>query len=646
MSGTETTRRGTLQTVVRWFGIPVVLAVAIALPVAHATEGETYPAVDSQAIEDLVDAFRAVIPDTAPVTSCGPTAVTSGTQSWRKFNDSISAASGPYHALSTFPKLKTSVPLITESHAVEGVAASGGDTDDIGNDSYMIVRLVGIRASLFLVVKMEAEDGDVVEWKIRYLGQGQVTVTASTTVRADQVRIENVWDYGYTYVAKDFDSIQDNDFSEDKWILQKFKFVLQLIDGKSTAGGHSIEVKKPQSTVESFTFGVKASTSASTGSDGTSTTDGMELGFGWTSADSYKNWKTDGDTESAPADNPQDPPSVPKRTVVVDSDAPCPSKKQWWCNTFFDGEFVIRDYTGSLLGLGSGDQGSRQDLQLSIHNYISKIEITQCHACEEPQDPPVEEPQDPTPQSGGNAPVITPDPSGPPVTPKEKRIVGFRSGNGLRDLTGDGERNELLGGQMSPDLGNWCGTPPFFLGVAHRPLGAVASDGYDRVDRWSIGDADDDRMSAALVDPWDTQDGRRALVVLKNVDTGNCRLSLVLRDATATTTGTEAWPDRSAAMPVDGYTTTVVDSVDLSVLFSSDDVAGALLREVELENNDREVWVVPLLVHVLENDENSSTYDGEAPGQGYKVTVDPVTGDLVLDALVYGNADDPSEDDD
>lgn len=552
-------------------------------------------------------------------------------QYYRTWSDSVGARTGPYHPFSTFPGLSVTAETLKNAPNAghDGKASSGGDTDTAGNDKYMMVRMVGIRANLFISVKMEAEDNDKLEWKIRYLGQEVVTVSAPKDERADTLEISNEWDWDFTYGAKDFDAIHDNDFDEDKYILQKFKFVLELIDGEREGNGHKFEMLKPESGMRSTTFGIKVTGGASkkAGSDGTSTgvEGGLELGFGWGSSNNYTNWQQTSDTDSDAG------------TAEVEGNAPCPSLQRWWCNTIFDGEFIIRDY-----GWFNGSDGSRQDLQLVIHNYISAVTIGDCVLCppREPEDPPPTEPDD---MSGPNIPPVT-LPTTPTTTPSNLRYASFTGGNKARDVTGDGERNGVVGGQVTPDVGNWCGTPPYFLGVAHRPANATAADGYDRVDRWSVGDADDDRMTSALVDPWDTQDGRRALVVLKDVTTGNCRLALVLRATTASTSGTETWPDRTATMPVDGYVTTELDTEDLSALFPTDDVAGAILREVELENNVREVWLVPLLVHDQDNDDDASTYPGEIPAKGYKVTADPVTGNIVLTAIDYDDGGGPDQD--
>jgi len=349
----------------------IALLLAATGGVALATEGERYPGAGDGAVEASVEAWRTSIPGFHAETCTGDVN-RSGSESTRD----------PDASTPNVPRW-TELGTTRDDGAKEFESHGGGDTDDAGTDSYLHVKLVGIRANLFCSVILEAEDGASSEWKIRYRGTETVTYDNGSVKQGDLLEITNPWSIGWTRRVVDFDAT-NGEFDEEKAIEQKFGVRCDLVDGSSVGDGAEFHRVVPLTESSTTSTPLRLKAGAKSG-DPVGVEGGVEVGFDRSSTRTY-------DTKF------HEMTSSSERlagVAKVTGKAPCPDSQAWTIATEFNGDFSIVDHEDF-----TGDKGSRQEFLLTVINEISVVRVSGCHDCGTP--PP---PRDPT------SPVTPPDPT-------------------------------------------------------------------------------------------------------------------------------------------------------------------------------------------------------------------------------------------
>jgi hypothetical protein len=372
----------------------VVLALLGGAGAAIATEGETYPSPDSSAVTAGIDGWKAkVVSPTVEMCTGGVTFTRTEQERsaegsvpvqgpWTSFADhagDLAYAAGGDHAEASFGD------------------QIGGDTDVTGTDSYLLYRVAAFGASVFARVILEAEDDAESRWNVRVEGTEMAEVTNGPLRWAESLEVENRYAVSWDRRIVDFDALA-GEVDEDKSVRQDFRATLTLIDGQQVSTGAKFEHKVPATQSSSTTFGV-----GTKGSTGGSVE--PSISFSWTNSETYSGFR-----ELSLSDRSANL----EGSAVVKTILPCPSHKEFGCQTTFDGDFVVEDGTWF-----NGDKGARQELTLSVQNFIASVKATTCHDCdhrdrEEPPPPETPPPSKPPPETTPGEPP--PGPAKPPVT--------------------------------------------------------------------------------------------------------------------------------------------------------------------------------------------------------------------------------------
>lgn len=373
----------------------IALLLAATGGVAWATEGEKYPDYDDETIESRVTAWKGEVPGYSE-SLCTGTVTRSDSQSTRD-------------PIETTPNVPEWAPIddarLDGSSVIE--ERGGGDTDDVGTDSFLYVKLVGLRANLFATVILEAEDGATSEWKVRYRGTETLTYENGPLQRGDVLEVTNPWSIGWTRRVVDYDA-KGGDYEQEKSIDQAFAVRCDLVDGSSVGDGAKFHRVVPATESSTTSVPLKLKFGAKAG-DGGSREGGFEAGFEEATTKTYDTHFSEETLSSGEMGG----------VAKVKRTAPCPFSRPFDVATTFGGDFAIRDHAG-----WAGDLGSRQELRLTVINEISGFVVSGCHDCGTP--PPPRDPTSPVtpppPRTPGDPQV--PDPAVPgdperPVTPSD-----------------------------------------------------------------------------------------------------------------------------------------------------------------------------------------------------------------------------------
>ncbi len=356
--------------------------------IALATPDEKYPDWGDGEIEAKVGELRDKVKREAS-NLCTGKAVITGSQSTRD-------------PLTSTPVLPGWVALGGDRSDGAGQYEShiGADTDTVGTDSYLYVKLVGSRANVFLKAILEAEDGAHAEWAVHYMGQETLDYENGPYRRAEKLTVTNPWAIGWTRRIVDFDAMA-GEYDETKAIDQSFAVRCELIDGSSVGDGGTFSRVVPLTQGATTSAGLKLKAGGKVGT-APGADYGGELGFETSSSTTYDTKFHSLTDESGELEG----------TAIVTGDVPCPFEKAWTATTYLDGQFSILDHE-----FFDGDKGSRQELLVTVINFIASIRVDACHACGTsgspiPVDPPPppRTPSDPTPPTTPGTPV-------PPTTP-------------------------------------------------------------------------------------------------------------------------------------------------------------------------------------------------------------------------------------
>lgn len=426
--------------------------------VAWATDGEKYPDYDDEGIEAKVADWIAEIPS-CEETLCTGAVTRSDSQSTRDPDE-------------TTPNVPGWTPAgearLDGSSVIE--ARGGGDTDDVGTDSFLFVRIVGLRANLFATMIFEAEDGAKSEWKVRYRGTETVAYENGPVEQGDLLEVTNPWSIGWTRRVIDFDA-RNGEFDEEKEIEQRFSVRCDLIDGSSVGDGAEFHRVVPVTMSSTTSNSLKLKTGAKSGDPG-AIEGGVEAGFDRSTTRTYDT-KFSAETSS----------SEPLAGVAkVTARAPCPDAEAWTIATEFSGDFSVVDHEGT-----NGDKGARQEFRLTVINEISSVRVSGCHACGSvppPRDPPPPPPPttpgdpvapDPATPSLPSQPVTPADgalPQGPVITPRAGEEPGFAPESGMPVAPSDGPR-PLVGPDDLPPVAPFVGPVPMLPPSPTEPLPTV-----------------------------------------------------------------------------------------------------------------------------------------------------------------------------
>lgn len=400
--------------------------------VAWATGSEKYPDYGDAAVEALATSWRVAIKG-LETELCTGYVIHSG-------------SSGTRDPVNSTPAVPDSKPLGTTrpDGAQETETHVGGDTDEGGVDSFLYVKLVALKASVFCKAILEAEDGATSEWHVRFRGEETLELRNGPFRRAEKYVVTNPWTIGWARRLVDFDAL-DGEHDEAKSIDQKFEVRCTLIDGKTVKDGASFHHVAPTSLKTTSKAGLKLQVGVKV-ADGTLGAS-VEPLF---EASAEKTWDTKFDTFTDNSDSAL--AGTATRTGVVD----CPFGQKWDLSTEFDADLSIHDKTDA-----NGDQGSRQELLIDVMNYVSHVTVETCHACGE-NGPPVpldpnprgpRTPTDPSPTGGGAiCGGVPPTTGGPAITPGAGEEPGFSGPTTSEPSTG-GSPSPASGPVVTPAAG-------------------------------------------------------------------------------------------------------------------------------------------------------------------------------------------------
>lgn len=371
----------------------IALLLAATGGVAWATEDEKYPDHGDDGVEARVSAWKSAIPGYTEAL-CTGRVTRSDSQSTRD----------PAETTSNVPQW---TPIGDAGFDVPSVIERrrGGDTDDLGTDSFLFVKLVGVRANLFATVILEAEDGARSEWKVRYRGTETVSYENGPIQRGDVLEVKNPWSIAWTRRVIDFDA-RAGEYDEEKEIRQKFAVRCDLIDGTSVGDGFDFHRVVPLT--ESSTTGVPLKLKAGfKAGDAPAGEGGVEAGFELSTTKTYDTKFSEETVSSEPLEG----------VATVTTTAPCPETRAWTIATEFDADLSVVDHETF-----NGDKGARQELRLTVLNGITTVRVSGCHDCGTPPPPPID-PRAPLPPTTPRDPLV-PDPTTPslpvrPVTPTD-----------------------------------------------------------------------------------------------------------------------------------------------------------------------------------------------------------------------------------
>lgn len=387
--------------------------------VALATTGEKYPDWGDAATETLVSAWKGEIKPLVPTLCTGSTSTT-GSESTRETNEGT-------------PLIPRWKPLggTRADGASQYEAHEGEDTDAWGCDRYLYVKLVGTRANVFCKVVLETEDGKNADWKVRYRGEEGLAYRNGPNRRAEELSIDNPWAIGWSRRIVDYDA-ENGEYDEEKAITQDFAVRCDLIDGTGVGDGAKFARTVPATMSSTTSTGLKWKAGTKVGTS-PGAEYGAELGLESSTTKTYDTKFQSLSDESGKLSG----------VATVSSVVPCPYANDWTVSTQFDGAFSIRDHENL-----NGDKGSRQELLLTVINYIGSIRVEKCHGCGTafppvPPDPPGSRtPADPSPpsQPGASTPPTC------PVTTEDEPDAGAARGAVLTSPSG-----------LEP---GWGGVPP------------------------------------------------------------------------------------------------------------------------------------------------------------------------------------------
>lgn len=616
----------------RHFRVPYLsLALGLIAGTAWATQGESYPGTNDAGLAQAVAGWQQRIPG-SPVANpgtdvCTGTVTPGGGTFWQDRKDPFATPlNGPWSPATTYNGKGKVTDLGSGNAGID--FKGGGDTDVAGTDSYALIKLVGIRANLFLTVLIECEDDADFEWSIRWQGQETLDYVNGDVLWGQSLSISNHAEIDWRRRIVDFDS-KNQEYDETKRIVQKWSSSCFLIDGSAIFDGTYFERHVPGSSTTGFSvsLGLNAEIGAKRVGKKIKVPEGgagVGVNIGWETSSTNEHW-----TELNEAVGGTQHPMV-TADVTLTGIAPCPTTHGWFCKTIFDGEFSINDHESF-----NGSLRSRQELTVKILNYIHDFTVTGCLACGTPPPPPPPSgppppttPPESTPPTTGGGRVTTPTPPAAPP-PTGKRSAAYQPSGQERDTDGDGNPDGILCGPVGDVPGGWCGTP-YFFGVAHQGTNHEA--GYQSIERWTIGDVgSSERLVSAIADPWGALNGTRALVVVKSTDSGICRLDEVQRGS-ALGLFDEEWPDRVATVPCSKYSSSVVKTRDLSALHPTEAVSGGVLVESTIEG------ARAVVLHVLVVRQQEASEAGIDDLEGHVVVASYVvtrsgSGDLILTEL-------------
>ena len=407
---------------------------------ALATEGEKYPSLGDAATEALVDAWKATIQRVAPSLCTGSARIT-GSESTREWNTGTPSVPG----WEPLGGNRTDGAAQCEAH-------EGDDTDASGSDRYLYVKLVGTRASVFCKVVLEAEDGAESEWAVRYKGDEHLEYSNGPYRRAEEMTVSNPWAIGWSRRVVDFDA-KNGEYDEEKTIDQEFAVRCELIDGSVVGDGAKFSRTVPATQSATTSIGLKLKAGTKIGS--TSGEEyGAELGFEQSTSETYDTQFHELSDESASL------LGVATATTTVS----CPYANDWAVATYFDGKFSVHDHATL-----NGDKGSRQELLLTVVNYIASVRVEKCHGCGTTF-PPI--PPDPRTPRTPTDPVPLPPPGA--ITPGDASIPIPGA------VTGDDPTTGVVpGGALPAPAGRepgWGGVPPARPGADPARGAASSSD--------------------------------------------------------------------------------------------------------------------------------------------------------------------------
>lgn len=379
-----------------------VAAGAVLAFAALASAGERYAASDDPSVLDLEGPWRAmIVPPTVELCT--------GNVTFRRTEETRDPATSA-------PGLATWTPLdryetgagtarATDAGGTTLTHDGGGDLDAYGNDGYFMYRFAARGASCFLRIVLEAEDGASETWRIRYRGTESATVTNGPEVRATELTFRDEYFVTWNRDVVDTDGVE-GDFTEDKTIEQDFAVRLRLVDGSEVHEGARFALTSPSSAKTSRVLGPRVDVKVDDKGVGV----GLGLGLSWGEEKTYGTFST--------------LPRAEREHSVAGSASvtralPCPDTTVADVQTWFDGDFSVRDHEGF-----TGSEGARQELTLAVVHQLSAVRATGCVDCPKPPPPTTPPTVPPTvPPTAPPGPKPLP-PTAPPVTTPDDPPVG------------------------------------------------------------------------------------------------------------------------------------------------------------------------------------------------------------------------------
>lgn len=364
---------------------------SIAVPVVHATEGETYPQPYAPEVESLVTSWSSRIKPPVVIMCTGKTEFT-GTEELRDPENSTPL--GPW----------TPITGAGGWPAADGgselAKREGGDTDRIGFDDYLLYRVVVRRANVLVRAILETEDDEDRSWSVRVRGTETVRIQNGAAQRADTLVLTNRWAVAWNRRVIDFDA-RDGEFDEEKTVTQDFGVRLDLLDGSSRAMGETFRLSRPSGVTS------RSGVSLTAGAErDEKTVPKLGVGLEWGTTKTFSDF-----VELAPSEAEH----VEGGDIVVSDLLPCPSDRAWTIATAVSGDFACYDHEWF-----NGSKGARQELTLEILNLTTSVLATECRGCGTAPLPP---PTRPVPLPPPTTPTPVPPEGAPapttPTTPTE-----------------------------------------------------------------------------------------------------------------------------------------------------------------------------------------------------------------------------------
>ena len=261
---------------------------------------------------------------------------------------------------------------------------AGSDTEALGSDSFLYVKLVGIGASVYCKAILQAEDGARSQWSVRYMGEETMHYVNGPNRRAETYTVANPWEIGWTRRIVDLDAVE-GEYDEEKAIDPALRGAMRTRRRKQRRLGEFVLAHGPDVIASTTSGGLKFRAGSKFGA-AAGTEYGGELGFEGTAAKTY-------DTSFHELTDSSDPMSG---TATVGGAIPCPYATDWRVATYVNADFSIYDHEAL-----TGDFGSRQEFLLTVINFIASVRVEKCHGC------------------GTGIPPLPPDPNPTPRTPTD-----------------------------------------------------------------------------------------------------------------------------------------------------------------------------------------------------------------------------------